>query len=122
MTKVIEEATLINLSDLKIDPSLSLLDEQTYQERVAGNSVINLCQNKTDSYKEYDNTFENLLFYHLNQKGEEGQFNAVLIDEADAFTLNMKDLCILPKEVMKGIISGKDIEAIKYFRKQLNDG
>lgn len=104
-----EEDITKGLGMLKVD----------YKDRVKENAVVNFCQNKTETHKEYDNTFENLEFYGLNHDDKKGRFNAVLIDEADAFTLNMKDLCIIPKDVMKGIISSEDIEAIEYFKKVL---
>jgi hypothetical protein len=66
---------------------------------------------KTKNHKDYENTIINNYFYGLNFNDNE-VFSAIKIDEADAFTLNIKNVAIIPVRLLLDIIKGEESEEV----------
>jgi hypothetical protein len=79
-------------------------DRVPYAERVEANSIFNFCNIPSKNYKGYENTFTGSIFYGLNNDDDPAKFNAILVDEACAFTLNINEVAIISKQILKDCI------------------
>lgn len=82
--------------------------EPSYEERVKEKSVFDLRSNKTPAHKAYDSTIINSCCYGLNHDDGDSFFSAIKIDEADAFTLDIREVAIIPKQLLLDIINGAE--------------
>lgn len=79
----------------------------TYNDRVKTKAVLDFCNTPCDTYKKYDNSMRDSLFHGLNTNDDSAQFNAILINEAEAFTINMRDVVVISRHKLKRYIDLK---------------
>ena len=79
-----------------------------------------MANNPVDHYTEYESSFTNLCFHGVNKEGDPARFNAVMVDEAQAFTLHMSDVVVISYRVLaKCINRGKaPAELLAWLDKQ----
>lgn len=89
--------------DFKMGRDIEKIPE--YSERLSDGYVIDFRCRRPDTFVEYKNTFMNSCFYGLNRAGKKGRFMATMVDEAEAFTLHIEHVAILPKDLLLDIIN-----------------
>jgi len=110
------------MSDFKVHEIVEKV--KSHKEREADKLIFNVSINKGVNFIEgYENNILNCDFFSLPQNNS-CRFVATIIDEADAFTLDMFNVAVIPADLFriltqKYLSNKKRIEAIDHYKKLL---
>lgn len=86
------------------------IKQPDYKDRVKQGHLVDARSNKTDVHFDYDNNITNSVFWGLNFKDGGASFSVIKIDQADAFTLHVDKVAIIPRDLFSALQSFIDDE------------
>jgi hypothetical protein len=83
------------------------MNNETYEERYRNCTAISLAPRDENFDRKYSNSLENVFFYDLNN--DFGTICKIVeIDEFSAFTIEMKNVAVIPLSLYKSLMAERD--------------
>ena len=98
---------IVNLSKQITGVNKMEIIHPPHSEKILEKSLIDPRRNPIKGSPDYENILLRNLFYGLNKDDGAATFSLTAIDEASAFTVDIKDCLIIPRQLVIDIINGE---------------